>query len=337
VPEIIITSTGLSFAPAASEPTLVSASTCDPASPSTDPQTISAPDGSGGFNVYSVWVQCEDIMFVARYDVTEDSPGTPGETLNLSNNDGISANPRIALTNPIHVTWEDDTSGNFEIMYTRSTDDGVSFNNPLNISKTPKKSIDHELSTAGSSVHVVFEDYTTGNGDIYYRRSLDNGATFNTPTGSKNLSKGAFSFLSSRDPDIATLASGKVSVVWAAFPFKDASRLGEIIYRESDTGGNSFEKVRLVSKTIKDSKEPSVGVNSERVVVAWLDRGGPSRTTMPANVYGVLASESTNGATFSTAVNLSDTPSNLKVLVNQANVDVDQEGLGVTWDPSRRR
>ena len=93
---------------------------------------------SSGHNIYVVW---EDNTFSTdahNYDILfaksaaqaqavnkqiDDKifEGKDRVTLNLSNNTGDSQHPQIATTdNNIYVVWEDDTTGNHEIFFTRS-------------------------------------------------------------------------------------------------------------------------------------------------------------------------------------------------------------------------
>jgi hypothetical protein len=184
-------------------------------------------------------------------------------------------------------------------------------------------------------VHAVWVDFKTGNGDIYYRNSNNNGDSFLT---AKNLSGKIFNVLASRTPDIDA-EGDNVGVVWSVFPTKAADKLGEIIYRQSSNDGNTFGKHILVSKTLlKDSKEPSVDLSAGDVTVAWLDRGGPARAHMTPNVFGVLAVEKTLAQTqFGAQVNLSDDPNNVgKLNMDQTMVDV-VDGGTVVWDPLSRR
>ena len=52
---------------------------------------------------------------------------TFGNTINLSYNNGSSFNPQLVATGDsnVYVVWEDDTPGNSDIFFSRSTDGGV--------------------------------------------------------------------------------------------------------------------------------------------------------------------------------------------------------------------
>ena len=46
----------------------------------------------------------------------------------MSNNSGFSEHPQIlAYDNNVYAIWADDTSGNREVLFTRSVDNGTSF------------------------------------------------------------------------------------------------------------------------------------------------------------------------------------------------------------------
>ena len=308
------------------------ATTCDPA---TSPQVTASPDAQ---DVYFVWEDCGEIMFQASHDGGDSFE----EAKNLSNNAGISKDPRIALTGAgtVVVTWQDNTPGNEEIFYSRSTDGGETFNggspvgSPINLSNTNKKSDDHQLKALDDDVYVTWVDYKTGNGDIYFKASKDNdGASFGT---TKNLSTNVLSFMSSRDPDLAA-HDAMVSVIWTVHLDKNARLPGEIIFRESLNEGSTFGKQILVSKTLfKASKTPQVDYTDDgERYVAWLDKGGPVRQFIASGTFAVLASESEDGKTFTAAVNQSDSPDNLKALVDATLLEV--VGDVTVFDPGSRR
>src|SRR5229473_263712 len=133
-------------------------------------------------NIYVVWeddTANSNILFSRSTD-----GGTTFSTpKNLSNSSGFSFNPRIALDakGNINVVWEDDTPGNPDVFFTRSTDGGATFfpkpvnlsNNPTGSSITPQIAVDKN-----GNINVVWEDDIAGHSDISFNRSADNGATF---------------------------------------------------------------------------------------------------------------------------------------------------------------
>jgi hypothetical protein len=301
---------------------------------------------SDGDDVYIVWEQGGDTMFRAGHGCADAINGCEfGDILNLSNaNTGRGTEARVATSSDcqfIHATWQDNTPGNDEIVYSRSIDFGVTFNgenpvgNPTNLSNTPQASNDHVLVTEGTNVYVVWVDFATRNGDIFFRKSNDNGE-LGSFSNTNNLSTNNRSFSTARDPDMAAQGS-LVSVVWTAY-HGAATRIGEIMFRESTSNGNSFGSHILVSNTPgRDSKEPQVDYTPEENerYFAWHDTGGPSRVNTPPRTFNVLARESDDGKTLSATVNLSDDPNNPDK-AEQTSLLLLVDGV-VIWDPTSRR
>jgi hypothetical protein len=314
--------------------------------PSTSNTDIAA--SNDGSDVYVVWEQEGEIMLAASHDGGE----TWEEIVNVSNTPGASTDPRVATSADgqyVHVTWQD-TPGNGDIFYARSTNSGDTFETSINLSNTSGRSCtdpdcdDHQLLAEGSNVYVVWVDYTTrSGGDIYFRKSNDNGGE--TFSNTINLSaESGQSFQAARDPDMAAQGS-KVSVTWAAYPDRNAVRAGDILFRESLNSGSTFGNSVNVSQTPRtDSKEPQVDYTpaSEggKIYLAFHDTGGPRRVhtaagTTTSPIYNVLATESDNGRTFSALVNLSDTPNNLFKTKSTSQLEVIFD-VGI-WDPTSRR
>ena len=109
---------------------------------------------------------------------------------------------------------------------------------------------------------MVWEDFTPGNFDILYRRSLNGGTTF--PNIIKNLSDNAGG---SQSPAIA--ASGNnVHVVW------HDNTLGnfDILYRKSLDGGTTFPNIiKNLSSNLGSSFNPAITVSGNNVHVVWAD------------------------------------------------------------------
>ena len=281
-----------------------------------DPTTLNLSNNAGfssgtaiavsGNNVHVVWDDTIPGDFDILYRRSFDGGATFGPIINLSDNPGQSASPSIAVSgNNVHVVWEDNTPGNFDILYRRSTDGGASFTEPIkNLSSNSGTSFRPAIAASDNNVHVVWSDDTAGNFDILYRRSLDGGFTF--PNVIKNLSGNT---AQSARPSIA--ASGNnVHVVW------DDNTPGnsDILYRRSLDNGSTFPNIiKNLSGNTGASVRPAIDVSGNNVHVVWDDttpgnddilyrRSLDGGDTFP-NVIKNLSSNT--GVSFSPAITLS--------------------------------
>jgi hypothetical protein len=94
-----------------------------------------------------------------------DGGATFGDTINLSNNLGISHHPAIAISGEnVYVVWHDETPGNFDILHRRSTDGGANFVEPIkNLSNNPDRSFSPAIAVSGNNVYIVWQDFCPGN------------------------------------------------------------------------------------------------------------------------------------------------------------------------------
>jgi phage terminase large subunit-like protein len=84
---------------------------------------------------------------------------------------GGSFRPAIAIdpSNVIHVIWYDDTPGNTEIYYKRSTDGGTAWSAVKRLTWTSGDSACPAID-ANDTIHIVWYDDTPGNTEIYYKK-----------------------------------------------------------------------------------------------------------------------------------------------------------------------
>src|SRR5918999_4332816 len=184
----------------------------------------------------------------------------------LSNTPGNSTDPKIALdNNNVHVVWSDDSTGNGDIYFKRSVDNGTTFGSLENLSNTPGNSTDPKIGLHNNNVYVVWSDDSTGNGDIYFKRSVDNGTTFDS---TNNISKNNTG--TSSTPQVAANA-GNVYIIWTA----RTSGTSEINYRQSVDRGAKFAGIRELSKTRsidgESARFPQIVTAGNNVYVAWQD------------------------------------------------------------------
>ena len=196
------------------------------------------------------------------------------EPKNISVTPGPSLTPQIAtLGSNVYIVWmEQDESGNFEIFFTRSDDDGVTFPFDINnLSNNPDFSDSQQITAADDNVYVVWQeiDLDSGDQDIFFTRSSDNGGSFNGgtpgfPGTPINLTN---------DPDISGLpqiasVGNNVYVVWQDVNSEDDG----IIFSASHNNEDTFdvEKKNLSSSSSTGlPQSQQIAATGDNVYVVW--------------------------------------------------------------------
>ena len=80
----------------------------------------------------------------------------------------------------IYVVWDDNTPGNYEIYFKKSDDGGVTWTTAKGLQTMQVPLYDPAIAVDGSNIYVVWDDDTPGNGEIYFKKSDDGGATWTT-------------------------------------------------------------------------------------------------------------------------------------------------------------
>ena len=105
------------------------------------------------------------------------------EVIRLTSDDSSSEGPIMAVNgNNIHVVWQDDRDGNYEIYYKRSIDNGETWGSDTKLTTDDSGSWVPVVAVNGNNIHVVWQDSRDGNYEIYYKRSIDNGETWGSDT-----------------------------------------------------------------------------------------------------------------------------------------------------------
>ena len=209
-------------------------------------------------------VKVSDAAAPSLFDVS-DAPfaivAIPEKRLSWSS--GQSGNAAIAVepSGEIHVVWQDDTPGNFEIYYKKSPDGGVGWTTNKRLTFSSGNSGSPAIVVDASfNLHVVWEEDLTGNSEVYYKKSTDAGVTW---TAAKRLSLTANA---SYNPGIAVDPSGKVHVVWS----EDISGNEEISYTKSRDSGVTWTAAKRLSWTPDESENPVIKAGSSGLLhLVW--------------------------------------------------------------------
>ena len=122
--------------------------------------------------IHVVWSDTTPGNYEIYYKRSTDGGATWGGNNRLTWNLGYSYVPAIAIdsADTIHVVWYDDTPGNYEIYYKRSTDGGATWGGNNRLTWTAGNSLYPAIAIdSADTIHVVWYDYTPGNAEIYYR------------------------------------------------------------------------------------------------------------------------------------------------------------------------
>jgi hypothetical protein len=240
-------------------------------------------------NVYLLW-QDSIPSDHTNYDIfiknSNDNGTTFGPSINLSNNSGFSEHPQIAAyDNNVYAIWADDTSGNREVLFTRSVDNGTSFDKIKNLSNNTLDSFNQEIAVFGDTVYVVWLDQSDEDDEtnILLKASGDGGETFGrTVNISSNANQETF-------PKVAAF-EGSVYIAWnmADDQLDERDNEGLFFVRSLD-GGNTFDNIIKLNHE-NDFGELQIAAFDETVYVA--SGGLPS-----VDVNGVLFTKSNDGGT----------------------------------------
>jgi hypothetical protein len=147
-------------------------------------------------SVYVIW---QDSVSGRNYDIfikkSVDNGTSFGSPVNLSDNPGFSEHPQLsAFGSNVYALWADNTPGNREVLFAKSTDNGTSFEDARNLSNNTFDSHNHEMAAFADRIYVVWADRDEQeNTRILFKASANGGATFNETTEiSKQASIGSF-------------------------------------------------------------------------------------------------------------------------------------------------
>ena len=241
---------------------------------------------ASGASVYVVWRDNssgnDDIYFSASAD-----NGTSFSSIeNLSDNIGRSDQAQItAVGANVYVVWRDSSSGKDQIYFKRSSDNGNSFYPTEDMSNNNGSSTNPQITAIGNNVYTVWSDTTTGNGDIYFKSSIDNGTSF---ASSKNLSRNLNG--TAHFPQLEATGNN-VYVVWQ----DETPERGGIRFRASNDNGDNFSITRVLSqKNDVNANSPQLAVSQNTVYIVWEDNSRSGNGNSSKN-FDLLFRVSTNG------------------------------------------
>ena len=233
-------------------------------------QLAGAPDGS--INV--VWEDDSNTGSTISYSRLSANGATLLGPKNLSGNLGSSTGSQIAIDagGNIDVIWADNTAGNYDIFFSRSTNQGVNFSSPQNLSNSsPANSLNARIGVdATGAVYAVWEQNVAvdaNNTDIFFTRSTNSVAT--TFSASANLSN---NFGNSSNPWLVVDATGAINLSWEDDTPGQTPGMTSIFFTRSQDAGVTFSTLQNLSNDSGSSSDAQIAADKNGDLnVVWSD------------------------------------------------------------------
>ncbi|MGH8248791.1 MAG: sialidase family protein, partial [Gammaproteobacteria bacterium] len=165
----------------------------------------------------------------------------------------------------VHVVWYSARDGNEQVYYKRSVDEGATWGPDSRLSdsttRMPTDPIQPAIAVSGLNVYVVWHEVRRGKLDVYLRRSLDGGLTWQ-PVDRVSNGNGSSAH--------ASIAAWEANVFVVYGDHRDGNQ-AEVYFRRSSNAGKSWEGEVRISDTPYESWVPTVAVSGNDVLVAWVD------------------------------------------------------------------
>jgi hypothetical protein len=157
----------------------------------------------------------------------------------------------------------------------------IEFGDTVNLTNNERDSVYGQISTSNDNVYVVWQESIPGtdtrNYDILFKRSTDNGSTFEREI---NLSNNT-GF--SEHPQLSA-AADSVHVIWA----DDAKGNKQVYFRASNDNGNTFGEAIKLSNDSSNSYNQDIAAFGSNIYAVWLESEffGPHRVILAVSEDG---------------------------------------------------
>jgi hypothetical protein len=270
---------------------------------------------SSSNNIYIVWQESVGSYGTTNYDIffkkSNDDGNSFGSPINLSDNIGFSEHPQIAsVGNHVYVIWADDSSGQREIMFSKSLDSGNTFSNRIVVSQNSLGPYHAELAAKGQNVYIVWNSFGMETSNvILLAKSNDEGKNFGELI---EIGEGD----TETYPKIAA-NDNEYYITWDRRDHKDTEIL--LSKGHKDYNIQNVTQIEKLNNEDVDGGESQVAADANRVIVTWT-------SNIPINKkYVYISSSMNNGNDFGDNIPISSTNSS-----NVENIIIDDNSY-IVW------
>jgi len=210
------------------------------------------------------------------------------DIVNLTNNSEDSVYGQVSSSNNnTYVVWQESVPGNtdrnYEIFFKKSSDDGNSFGERIQVSDNIGFSEHPQMASENNNVYVVWADDTNVNKQIYFKKSNNGGNSFGEQMLLSDSNSNAF------NQEISSFGDN-VYVVWLEkVPYGPY----RIMLASSNDGANTFHKPITLSENAVAQTFPKISSYDGQVYVTWNVEDLPNTRS---GVYFISSTD--NGMTF---------------------------------------
>lgn len=190
-------------------------------------------------------------------------------TKRLTWNNGNCWDLNIASGNDssLHILWRDNTPGNNEIFYRKSTNNGNSWLSSKRLTWTPESSAEPRIALDSSNdPYIVWSegiDVATDHYDIFFRKSTDGGSGWSAR---KRLT---WNPDWSDYPRIILDHNDNIHVIWIHYVTPTNA---ELYHKKSTDGGNAWTAAQRLTLDPGTSDDPCMAVDSnDHIYIVWND------------------------------------------------------------------
>jgi hypothetical protein len=187
------------------------------------------------------------------------------------------SSPRASIAasgDNVYVSWWDNrTAGNNEIFFARSTDNGQTFGEVINLSNSTGGSADNQITAENNNVYVAWWDNKTGNWEVYSRTSMDGGETFGDPVMLQSIGNSTFK-LAAPQPNITSVdtvlaASGNNEYVgW----WDNKTGNWEVLFaRSTDNGATFADPINVSNSSDLSSIGARIAAEGNYMYISWIE------------------------------------------------------------------
>ena len=225
----------------------------------------------------------------------------------------------------LYLAWSDRRNGNDDIYFAASTNSGQSWGTNVKVNADGGSTVQTEPSLARDglgNLHLAWRDGRNGDADIYYARSTNEGAAWQTNRRVNQDDPGALQYL----PAVAADDAGRVYVAW-----RDNRDGAHNIYaaRSEDGGATWLAEARVNNDSptnfFHDTPALTFG-GGQRLALVWRD----SRTGSP-DIYGAISNN--RGSSWAGNFRLNDDGG--VAAQYQPVLALDGDGLHAAWQDFR--